>query len=150
MHDKPQNTGGCACGVIRYTTSSSPAMVAYCHCESCRKSCGSVVGVLAGFARTGFELNSGEPAVFKSSAAVQRSFCKSCGTPLFYENQGFPENIYIHIGSFDHLENLPPDRHTFVSERVCWYQISDDLTQHEQLSNAGLAGNTPAYVKQKV
>ncbi len=135
MKDYQQHNGGCACGAIRYTASASPVMVAYCHCEECRKSCGSVVGVLAGFARADIELISGEPAVFQSSAAVQRSFCNDCGSPLFYENNGFAENIYAHIGSFDPPENLPPDRHTFVSERVCWHEITDKLTQHDQLSN---------------
>jgi len=145
MNKSNQHSGGCACGTIRYTISNSPAMIAYCHCQECRRTCGSVVSVLAGFARSGFELNSSEPAVFQSSAAVKRSFCKDCGTSLFYENQHFPENIYIHIGSFDQPENFPPDRHTFTSDRVCWYQINDDLIQYDQLSNAGLADNTPPY-----
>ena len=147
MNEHELNKGGCACGAIRYALSGSPAMVVYCHCDECRKSCGSVVGVMAGFERSGFELINGEPEIFKSTPSVKRSFCKTCGSPLFYENQNFPENIYIHIGSFDHPENLPPDRHSWVSERICWYKIDDDLTQYDQLSNAGLPDNTPPYNK---
>ena len=89
----------------------------------------------------------GNPANFSANPAVKRSFCNTCGTPLFYENQGFPENIYIHIGSFDQPEELPPDRHTWVCDRVSWHEIKDDLTQYENLSNAGLADNTPPYEK---
>lgn len=137
--------GGCVCGAIRFKAGDAPAMVAYCHCDGCRKSGGSVVAVLAGFRRECFELVQGNPTSYGPTPVVQRSFCNTCGTPLFYENQGFPENIYIHIGSFDKPEALPPDRHTWVSERICWHKIKDELVQYEQLSNAGLAGNTPPY-----
>ena len=145
MNENELYSGRCACNEIRYEVSGPPAMVAYCHCDDCRKSSGSVVSVLAGFQREGFELLQGNPAYFEATAAVNRSFCKTCGTPLFYENKNFPENIYIHIGSFDHPEKLPPDRHSWVSERVSWHEVKDDLKKFDQLSNAGLPGNTPPY-----
>jgi len=140
-------SGGCGCGAIRYKACGQPVMVAYCHCDDCRKSSGSVVSVLAGFRRDGFELTKGAPQYFGTTPAVKRSFCKTCGASLFYENQNFPENIYIHIGGFDDPDQLPPDRHTWVSDRIAWHKITDNLRQYDQLSNDGLAGNTPAYDK---
>ena len=140
-------TGGCFCGEIGYKVSGPPVMVAYCHCDDCRKSGGSVVAVLAGFRRDGFEMVNGNPTFFGATPAVKRSFCNTCGSPLFYENQDFPENIYIHIGSFDQPEELHPDRHTWVSDRISWHEIKDDLAQYEKLSNAGITGNTPPYEK---
>lgn len=145
MNEKELYNGGCACNEIRYNVSGPPAMVAYCHCYDCRKSSGSAVSVLAGFHQEGFDLFTGKPTCFEATPAVKRSFCKICGTPLFYENQNFPENIYIHIGSFDHPEKLPPDRHSWVSERVSWHEIKDNLKQFDQLSNVGLPANTPLY-----
>ena len=145
MNQDELHEGGCICGAIRYRVYGPPAMVAYCHCEDCRKSSGSVVSVLAGFAREGFELVRGNPASFAATEAVHRGFCSSCGAPLFYENGNFPENVYIQIGSFDDPEQLPPDRHSWVSERICWHEINDNLTRYEKLSNDGLAGNTPPY-----
>jgi len=139
--------GGCICGLIRYRVYGPPAMVAYCHCEDCRKSSGSVVSVLAGFRRQGYELIKGEPACFAATAGVKRGFCRDCGAPLFYENRNFPENIYIQIGSFDDPESLPPDRHTWVAERISWHEIGDGLKQYQRLSNGGLAENTPPYEK---
>lgn len=147
MNTNERYPGGCICNAIRYAVFGPPAMVAYCHCEDCRKSSGSAVSVLAGFRKDGFELISGDPAYYAGVPEVKRSFCKVCGTPLFYENQNFPENIYIQIGSFDDPEQLPPDRHTWVSERISWHRIIDDLQQYEKLSNAGLAENTPPYEK---
>jgi GNAT superfamily N-acetyltransferase len=147
MAESDQYSGGCFCGAIRYQVSGPPAMVAYCHCDDCRKSGGSVVAALAGFRRDGFEIVNGNPASFGATPAVKRSFCNTCGSPLFYENQDFPENIYIHIGGFDQAEELPPDRHTWVSHRISWHEIHDNLAQYEKLSNAGLPGNTPPYAK---
>jgi hypothetical protein len=147
MTENEPFSGGCACSAIRYEIYGPPAMVAYCHCDDCRRSSGSVVAVLAGFPRDGFDLIDGFPSYFSATPAVKRSFCKTCGSPLFYENRDFPENIYIHIGSFDEPGTLPPDRHTWVSERISWHEITDDLVQYEKLSNAGSPGNTPPYAK---
>ena len=147
MNSSEQYSGGCVCGEIRYQVAGPPAMIAYCHCEDCRKMGGSVMAVLAGFAREGFNLLQGDARSFGRLPGVLRSFCSTCGTSLFYENQSFPENFYIHIGSFDDPEQLPPDRHTWVSSRISWHKIDDDLTQYQCLSNSGKAGNTPPYVK---
>jgi hypothetical protein len=145
MSETKQYNGGCICGTNRYKVFGPPAMVAYCHCEDCRMSTGSVVAVLAGFRRDGFELVNGDPTYFSTTSEVKRSFCGACGAPLFYENENFPENIYIHIGSFDQPEELPPDRHTWVSDRISWHEIKDNLSQYDQLSNAGLPESTPPY-----
>ena len=145
MNESQLHEGGCICGAVRYRVAGPPAMVAYCHCEDCRRSSGSVVSVLAGFSREGFEWLGGSPTCFSTTPAVDRGFCNACGAPLFYENRNFPENIYLHIGSFDHPDRLPPDRHTWVSQRISWHEIKDDLKQYQRLSNDGLAGNTPPY-----
>ena len=119
-------------------------MVEYCHCDSCRKSCGSVVSVLVGFQRLGFEILSGFPTYYSSSSKVRRSFCGTCGSPLFYEHSDYADEVYISLGSFDHPENLSPDRHVWVSDRIPWYEIHDELPQHSQFSRAGSTeGGTP-------
>ena len=112
-------------------------MVEYCHCENCRKSCGSVVSVLAGFRRGGFEILRGIPTYYDSSESVERSFCGICGSPLFYENSEYPDEVYISLGSFDQPEELPPDRHVWESDRIAWYQIDDGLPQYKQFSRTG-------------
>ncbi len=137
--------GGCICSAIRYSVYGPPAMVSYCHCDDCRKSSGSVVSVLAGFEREKFKLIHGSTTYFAPSADAKRGFCKDCGAPLFFENLNYPENIYIQIGSFDNPEKLPPDRHSWIAERISWHEIKDDLKQYEKLSNGGLTGNTPPY-----
>ena len=145
MTEHETYSGGCACNEIRYKVYGPPVMVTYCHCDDCRKSSGSVVSVIAGFQKSGFELINGNPTYFDATPVVKRSFCRTCGAPLFYDNLNFPENIYIQMGSFDDPRQLPPDRHTWVCERISWHEITDNLRQYKQFSNEGLAGNTPPY-----
>ena len=139
--------GGCSCGAIRYGVCGPPVMVEYCHCNDCRKSSGSAVSVLAGFRQDGFKIASGVPTCFNTTEVVRRSFCGTCGTPLFYENQDYPEDIYIHLGSFDDPGELPPDRHVWVSKRISWHEIKDNLPQYQQFSSADSPGGAPPYKK---
>lgn len=141
MIESKDYEGGCRCRAIRYHVSGPPVMVEYCHCDSCRKSYGSVVSVLAGFQRLGFEIIGGIPAYYSSSPEVKRSFCSICGTPLFYENSDYPDEVYISLGSFDNPEELSPDRHVWESDRISWYEIHDDLPQHSQFSGTGSDGH---------
>jgi hypothetical protein len=137
MTEREKFEGGCRCRTIRYSVLGPPVMVEYCHCNSCRTSCGSVVSVLAGFRRTGFVIHNGIPTYYDSSPSVKRSFCGTCGTPLFYENSDYPDDVYISLGSFDQPEELPPDRHVWESDRVSWYQTNDELPHYNQFSNTG-------------
>jgi hypothetical protein len=137
--------GGCFCGAIRYQVSATPAMVAYCHCADCRRSGGSVVSVLAGFPREGHALLQGDPRYHEDQQGIRRGFCGDCGTSLYYQNPNFPENLYLHIGSFDEPEALPPDRHTWLSQRVSWHRVDDEFARYDGLSNNNQAGNTPPY-----
>lgn len=138
-------SGGCRCGAIRYHVSGPPVMVEYCHCESCRRSSGSAVSVLAGFSREGFEILHGSPTDYESTPVVKRSFCGVCGSPLFYANQEYPDEVYISIGSFDEPEELPPDRHVWVSEGISWHRILDDLPQYEQFSGTASPEGAAPY-----
>ena len=147
MTENQQFNGACFCGEVRYQVRGFPVMVEYCHCDDCRKSGGSAVTVFAGFARKDFEIAKGTPTYFNATSVVRRSFCGTCGTALFYENQDYPDDIYIHLGSFDEPEDLPPDRHVWVSERISWYEIKDDLPQYQQFSSAGLPEGAPPYTK---
>ena len=137
MSTAEQFSGGCRCGAIRFDVAGPPVMVEYCHCDSCRRSSGSVVSVLAGFPRTGFEILTGTPSNYEATPGVTRSFCGACGSPLFYENGSYPDEVYISLGSFDRPEELPPDRHVWVSDRISWYHPADGLSQYAGFSGTG-------------
>ena len=139
--------GRCHCGVIRYRVKGKPIMVEYCHCESCRRLSGSVVTTFIGYTRESFEMIGGEPIYYQSSSRTRRSFCGVCGTRLFYENDDYPEDIYISVGTLGDIETWPPDRHVWVSDKVSWYVIGDDLAQYDGFSGSGAAVDGIYYNK---
>ena len=58
--------GGCLCGAVRYRCVGKPLWVAHCHCNSCRRACGSVILPWAGYASKAFSIIEGEPHRFES------------------------------------------------------------------------------------
>ena len=68
---------------------------------------------------------------------------------IFYENHEYPDEGYISLGSFDQPEELPPDRHVWISERIAWYEIKDGLSQYNGFSGTGSAEGAAPYKKPK-
>jgi hypothetical protein len=50
---QPEQTGGCACGALRFRVAGKPRRVSMCHCMPCRRVHGSAFGAYAMFAREG-------------------------------------------------------------------------------------------------
>ena len=75
-------TGGCQCGAVRYELLQKPDGAHICHCRMCQKAFGNFFAALAGVPRDKFRVTRGTVSNFKSSADVQRGFCRECGTPL--------------------------------------------------------------------
>jgi hypothetical protein len=114
---KPQHTGGCQCGAVRYTLYATPAEPSVCHCRMCQKAFGGFFAPLAGVPLGDFAWVKGAPGIFKSSDAVERGFCRDCGTPLFfrYIDKG---RISVSIGSLDEPTRLPPITQYGIESRM--------------------------------
>ncbi len=123
-------TGRCLCGAIRFTTNAEPFQVSWCHCKDCRRQTGAPAVVWAGFKldQVVFEK---EPKRRRSSAQVTRSFCADCGTPISYEHEELPGEIYIHAGLFDDADRLVLDRHAYVTSKLFWMHLEDGLATFE-------------------
>ncbi len=119
--------GGCLCGAVRYRCRGEPLWVAHCHCNSCRRACGSVVLPWAGYDGRAFAVIKGEPHRFQSSPGAWRQFCPSCGTPLTYQSERYPDEVHITVGSLDNPEEVPPRGHVFTEEQISWLHIEDGL-----------------------
>ena len=142
-----QQDGRCHCGSIRYQLIDEPIMVEYCHCDSCRRLSGSVVSTFAGYRRESFTLIEGEPVYYRSSPGVRRSFCGKSGTRLFFESDDYPQEIYISVGTLRDFKTWPPDRHVWVSDKVSWHMIGDNLAQYAAFSGSGAAAEGIPYKK---
>jgi hypothetical protein len=103
----PLHTGGCQCGAVRYALYAEARQASICHCRMCQKAFGSYFAPLAGVALADFAWTRGEPGIFKSSAAVERGFCRDCGTPLSFRYVA-TDAIDVSLGSLDEPARVPP------------------------------------------
>lgn len=125
--------GGCMCGRVGFRAEGEPVTVLYCHCRDCRRASGAPVLVLAGFPEERVEWH-GEREFYRSSASVRRSFCGGCGATLTYEDEKLPGEVYVAVGAFDEPERFEPTAHSWVSRRLGWFEVRDELPRHEQSS----------------
>lgn len=122
-----QIEGGCYCGAVRYRAEQAPLGSMICHCRSCRRVAGAPVVAWLTFGRDRFRLIRGEPAEFRSSEGVRRTFCPSCGTPLTYECAKCPDEIDVATCTLDNPEAFPPTHHSWAKHDLAWLRFGDGL-----------------------
>jgi hypothetical protein len=116
--------GGCLCGAIRYRVTGSPLYSVICHCASCRKAAAAPSVAWQTFEQQNFELLSGTPRTYRSSAGVLRSFCGNCGSPLTYTSEQRPAQVDITTVSLDDPQASPPNREVWIEDKLSWQPIS--------------------------
>jgi hypothetical protein len=95
----------------------------------CQKAMGSPY-----FARAQFDQKmltvEGDTGRYKSSEAIDRVFCKTCGTRLFsWRRNGTLAGVAL--TTFDDRNAFAPTEHIWVSEKVAWVKLDDGLTQYQ-------------------
>lgn len=125
--------GGCHCGAIRYSLEGEPAHVDLCHCEDCRRNAGAPAMCWAGFQESQLSIQKGKPRVFNSSGTAMRSFCRECGSGLFYRNEEFlPGMVEVQTATLDDAEAMPPHRQIQAAERLKWMERVHELPSVER------------------
>ena len=103
----PVLTGGCQCGAVRYALFAEPTGPSICHCRMCQKAFGNYMAPFAGVRVAELAWTRGTLATFRSSDAVERGFCRDCGTPLTYRVLA-NDRISVSIGSLDEPARVTP------------------------------------------
>jgi hypothetical protein len=119
-------TGGCQCGAVRYALHGELIKPSICHCRMCQKAFGAFYAPLAGVPLASFELTRGRLAIFKSSDAVERGFCRDCGTPLTFRYLA-EDKIDVSIGSLDEPASVKPIIQYGIEGRMPWLSELDRL-----------------------
>ena len=115
-------SGGCLCGGVRFGLDGPPLWVAHCHCSMCRRAQGAGFVTWAGFAEDALRIEAGEDLLsrYSSSPAAGRSFCRRCGSPLYFRSARWPGEIHVTLASLDSTEDLRPAAHAYWSSRAPW------------------------------
>lgn len=105
LDNRPQYSGGCQCGAVRFHVEGALGDASVCHCRMCQKASGNFYLPLVSVGTAHLTWTRGEPKRFRSSQEVRRGFCADCGTPLTFEAR---DGMALAIAAFDHPEEIAP------------------------------------------
>jgi len=71
----------------------------------------------------------GDTISYASSEALNRVFCKTCGTRLFsWRRNGTAAGVALAV--FDNRNAFVPTEHIWVAEKMDWVKLEDGLPQY--------------------
>lgn len=125
--------GRCLCGAVQFTVRPPLLSCGHCHCASCRKAHSAAFVTWARVARTSLVVTAGLATALKgyeSSPGSRRSFCGTCGSPLFTSYEGEPDDVYLPLGALDDAPPSAPTAHLSYEERASWFDLGDQLPRY--------------------
>jgi hypothetical protein len=81
----------------------------------------------------------------KTSSFGERTFCGSCGTPLYVEVTHQPDTTDFSVVTLDDPRVIAPEFHIFWSSKVPWFNPGDELPKYDRFrpDTLGLEGTEP-------
>lgn len=130
-------TGGCACGAVRYDTSSEPLVELHCQCLDCQKRSGSGHSSYLTFARRAEVTVTGDARTWRvagdSGADKLHAFCPTCGTPVWLTFPAMPDIIAVHAASLDDPDRFNPQMVTYGVRARPWDAMDPALRTFERM-----------------
>lgn len=124
-------TGGCACGAIRYEFSAEPVLAVNCYCRDCQRASGAAMASVIALPKTALKILKGEARQYEvtgdSGKKVRRSFCATCGSPVFVALDANADIVGLRIASLDDPDRFKPAMSIYMSSAPSWAPISDHL-----------------------
>lgn len=117
-------SGGCLCAGVRYQIKGEVREVVNCFCKQCQRTTGNFVAAtrVAKSALTLIQETSLQ--WFSSSPGVQRGFCSTCGSSLFWENAQ-RDQISIMAGTLDQPTNLKTTLNIYTADASDFHLIPE-------------------------
>jgi hypothetical protein len=130
--------GGCACGAVRFETSSEPIFENHCQCRDCQKRSGTGHGSYLTFPRQSDVAISGSTTQWRLAADSGNdkfhAFCPTCGTPLFQTYTAMPDLVTIPAASLDDPGQFNPHVVTYTIHGHSWDTIDASLQQFDRMA----------------
>ncbi|MES2056880.1 MAG: GFA family protein [Pseudomonadota bacterium] len=130
-------TGGCACGAIRYDISAEPLVSNHCQCRDCQRKSGTGHGSYMTFAQRRDVTLAGDAThweiVGASGNVKTRSFCPTCGSPVYLTFAAMPDLFTIHAASLDDPGRYVPQIVTYTSSGHAWDRLDPALPTFDKM-----------------
>ena len=129
-------TGGCACGRVRYRLEGVPLFTYACHCVDCQRTTGSAFVVHLTVAEDDVEV-AGETRTATlptgSGAGYDAHFCPGCGTYILCKYHRSPAaTIAVRAGTLDDTSQLVVQAHIFTRSKQPWLVLPDDVPSFDE------------------
>ncbi len=129
-------TGGCACGAVRYEIAAEPVFSNECHCLDCQKESGTGHGSHLTFLRE-FVKQNGDvkhwDMVADSGNVKTRSFCATCGSPVFLTFAAMPQFFSVRAASLDEPGRYQPQVVTYAVRAHAWDFVDPALARFDKM-----------------
>jgi len=119
--------GQCLCGKSRFELVGRHNWVGHCHCQSCRKATSSPFTTWIGQENGRWRFIGSEPVRYHSSPGNIRGFCGTCGSPMFYQSDRYPNETHFYAALLDNPGDVEPEAHFHAEEMLRWVHLADDL-----------------------
>ena len=124
-------TGGCKCGLVRYSGVRAKADMFRCHCRDCQQLTGTGHSEMMPLEAATFSIGDAVK-IFELIAGSGRStysrFCPKCGSQLTRRSEVNNDSVYVHAGSLDDPEDYAPTKSIYVSSAPTWDDVVNEST----------------------
>ncbi len=125
--------GECLCGAVRFTVEDRFRYALNCHCSQCRRATGAAFKPFAGTERSRLKVVAGSRKVLRyGETRTHDVHCGTCGSFL-YSVVRDGKYVHVNLGSLLDKPSIRPSAHIYVGSKAPWYEIADDLPQHDTL-----------------
>jgi hypothetical protein len=133
MSSRPYK-GKCFCGAVELLATGAPLLMAYCHCDSCRRWSASPVTGYIRWKSDAVKLTAGAEhvAAYSKTPKSTRKWCKVCGGHLMTEHPSMGV-VDVYAAVMPGLE-FKPREHFHYQEAVL--RIVDSLPKNKDLAKA--------------
>ena len=122
--------GQCRCGVVTIEIDFPARWAWHDHTQASRLAHGAAYATYVGSWRKRFRVTAGEEEITRyedSATGTARSFCSTCGTPLFYERARSPHMVNVPRALFQNRTGREPLYHIGIQELRDWTYTGQPL-----------------------
>ena len=134
VHDAQVLKGHCLCGTCTFELVGPHNWVGHCHCESCRRAVASPFTTWIGHEDGAWKLGGAEAVSYVSSPGNTRGFCGTCGSPMYFKSDRFPNEMHFYAALLEDPGAVEPTIHFHADEMLRWVHPSDGLPYKDHSS----------------
>jgi hypothetical protein len=131
MNKSVTSIARCVCNAVRFEIDVPARWAWHDHSNESRHAQGSAYVTYVGSWRSRLRLLRGTADItrFEDAASrTTRSFCKHCGTPLFFERARSPKMVNIPRALFETRTGREPRYHLSISQMPDWTYLGERLS----------------------